>query len=147
VRPPPAALEGARGLGVTGYVEHSAAGVAVLLWAAEPDVPHRLATPFFHAAAAAAMELPVEIYFTAASVRLLAPGVAQALRPNPQHPKTVLDSMREAVEHGARLYACTDALRAHGLAPGGLIPECQGLGGAVQFMARAADLRWRTLVF
>ena len=127
--------------------EQPAAGIAILLWAADPDVPQRLATPFFHAAAAAAMDLPVELYFTAGSVRLLAPGVAAQLRPNPAHPKTVLDSMREAFDHGARLYACTDALRAHGLHAGGLIPECSGPGGAVAFMARAADLRWRTLVF
>ena len=132
---------------MSGFVEQPVAGIAILLWAADPDAPQRLATPFFHAAAAGAMDVPVEIYFTAASVRLLAPGVAQALRPNPSHPKNVLDSMREATGFGARLYACTDALRAHGLALDGLIPECSGAGGAVQFMARAADLRWRTLVF
>lgn len=129
------------------FVEQPAAGFAILLWATEPEAPHRLATPFFHAAAAAAMDWPVEIYFTARSVRLLAPGVAQALRPDPTHPKTVLDAMREAVALGARLYACTDALNAHGVDPADLIPECSGAGGAVQFMARAGDLRWRTLVF
>jgi predicted peroxiredoxin len=132
---------------MSGFVEQPVAGIAILLWAADPDAPQRLATPFFHAAAAGAMDVPVEIYFTAASVRLLAPGVAQALQPNAAHPKTVLDSMREATGFGARLYACTDALRAHGLTLEGLIPECSGAGGAVQFMARAADLRWRTLVF
>lgn len=127
--------------------DHQAAGIAILLWACEPEAPHRLATPFFHAAAAAAMDTPVEIYFTAASVRLLQPGVAETLRASLHHPKTVLDAMREAVAHGARLLACTDALHAHGLDPQGLIPECSGRGGAVQFMARASDLRWRTLVF
>lgn len=130
-----------------GFVEHQAAGIAILLWAADPQTPHRLATPFFHAAAAAAMDIPVEIYFTAASVRLLAPGVAGALRPNPAHPKTVLDSIREARSLGAHLFACSDALAAHGLQHQTLIPECSGRGGAVQFMARAADLRWRALVF
>ena len=130
-----------------GFVDHAADGIAILLWAADPDAPHRLATPFFHAAAAAAMDLPVEIYFTAGSVRLLAPGVAQGLRASLRHDKTVLDAMREAVAHGAVLLACTDALKAHGLDPAQLIPECRGHGGAVQFMARAADLRWRTLVF
>jgi predicted peroxiredoxin len=129
-----------------GYVEHPAAGVAILLWAAEPEAPQRLATPFFHAAAAAAMELPVEIYFTARSVQLLVPGVAAALRAS-AHPKTIYDSLREAVEHGAQLLACSDALVAQGLIDTPLIPECTRRGGAVQFMARAADLRWRTLVF
>jgi len=132
---------------MSGFVEHPAAGIAILLWASEPEAPHRLATPFFHAAAAAAMEVPVEIYFTAASVRLLVPGVAESLRASVHHPKTVMDAMREAVSHGAVLLACTDALHAQGVDPARLIPECSGRGGAVQFMARAADLRWRTLVF
>ena len=83
----------------------------------------------------------------ARSVHLLVPGVADALRASPHHPKTILETMREAVEHGARLLACTDALHAQGIDPARLIPECQGRGGAVQFMARAGDLRWSTLVF
>lgn len=130
-----------------GFVEHQVEGIAILLWACEPEAPHRLVTPFFHAAAAAAMEVPVEIYFTAASVRLLVPGVAEGLRASPHHDKTVLDAMREAVSHGAVLFACTDALHAQGVDPDRLVPECHARGGAVQFMARAADLRWRTLVF
>ena len=132
---------------MAGFVEHQAEGIAMLLWACEPEAPERLVTPFFHAAAAAAMEVPVEIYFTARSVRLLVPGVAEALRASPFHDKTVLDAMREAVAHGAVLLACTDALHAQGVDPQRLIAECSGRGGAVQFMARAADLRWRTLVF
>ena len=128
------------------FVEHPVEGVAILLWAADPEATHRLATPFFQAAAAAAMDVPVEIYFTAASVRLLVPGVAAGLRAS-AHPKTILDAMREAVSHGAVLLACSDALAAHGLEATTLIPECHGRGGAVQFMARAIDSRWRTLVF
>ena len=130
-----------------GYLDRPADGIAILLWASEPEAPHRLVTPFFHAAAAAALELPVEMYFTARSVRLLVPGVAASLHASARHPKTVLDAMREAVGHGARLFACTDALHAEGIDPTGLIPECSGHGGALQFMVRAGDLRWRTLVF
>jgi predicted peroxiredoxin len=122
-------------------------GIAMLLWAADPTRPQLLATPFFQAAAAAAMEIPVEIYFTAASVRLLVPGVAGGLHASTLHDKTILDAMREAVDHGAKLYACTDALHAQGLAGTPLIAECCGHGGAVQFMARASSLRWRALVF
>lgn len=122
-------------------------GVAILLWATDPSVPARLATPFFHAAAAAAMDCRVEMYFTAGSVRLLVPGVAARLRASPHHEKTIWDNMREAVAMGARLYACTDALHAQGLDRSQLIAECEGHGGAVQFMARAMDLRWQTLVF
>ncbi|MBP6195452.1 MAG: DsrE family protein [Methyloversatilis sp.] len=125
----------------------SAIGVALLLWACDPEEQHRLATPFFHAAAAAAMDTPVEIYFSARSVLLLQPGVAENLRANPFHPKTVLDALREAVDHGAVLLACTDALRAHGMDARNLIPECTRRGGAVQFMGRVCDPGWRTLVF
>jgi hypothetical protein len=123
------------------------AGIAILLWSAEPEAAHRLATPFFHAAAAAAMDVPVEIYFSARSVLLLKPGLAETLHASERHDKTVLDSMREAVAHGAVLLACTDALHAHGMARDALIPECAGHGGAVQFMARVCDPAWRTLVF
>lgn len=129
------------------FVDAPVDGIAILLWAADPDEPQRLATPFFHAAAAAAMEIPVEIYFTARSVHLLAPGVAASLRASERHAKTVLEALREAVAHGAKLYACSDALDAQGLDAATLIAECQGRGGAVQFMARAADRRWRALVF
>ena len=122
-------------------------GVAFLLWASEPEAPQRLVTPFFHAAAAAAMDLQVEIYFTARSVLLLQPGVADGLRASPRHDKTVLAAMKEAVGHGAVLLACTDALHAQGMRPDHLIPECTRRGGAVQFMARVVDPAWRTVVF
>lgn len=55
--------------------------------------------------------------------------------------------LREAHALGVRLYACADALAVHGIDPTGLIAECSGRGGAVQFMARALNLRWRALVF
>lgn len=129
------------------FVEHGVDGVAILLWAADAEQPERLATPFFHAAAAAAMDVPVEIYFSAASVHLLVPGVAERLHASPHVAKTIGDNLREAASLGARLYACSDALQAQGLAATPLIPECSGHGGAVQFMARAIDLRWRALVF
>ena len=87
------------------------------------------------------------LWRTATSVQLLAPGVAAALRASPRIDKTVLAHMQDAAGHGARFFACTDALVAQGLDGVTLIPEYTGRGGAVQFMARALDLRWRTLVF
>ena len=128
------------------FAEHSVAGVAILLWAADASAPERLATPFFHAAAAAAMEVPVELYFTAASVHLLLPGVAAGLRASERVEKTIADNIREAQDMGARLFACSDALHAQGIEPGQLMPGVQR-GGAVQFMARAIDRDWRTLIF
>lgn len=129
------------------FVEDAVDGIAILLWAAEPEAPHRLATPFFQAAAAAAMEVPVELYFTARSVQLLVPGVADGLRAAPDAQSSIGDAMREAAAHGALFFACSDALQAQGLAGAALIPQCRGHGGAVQFMARAASRRWQALVF
>jgi hypothetical protein len=132
---------------VSGYVAQSAQGLALLLWAADPRVPERLATPFFHALAAAALEVEVEIYFSAASVQLLVPGVADRLRASVHSPRTIGEHLRAAHAAGARLLACTDALHAQGLSHDGLIPEVSGHGGAVQFTARVLDPRWRGLVF
>ena len=128
------------------FAEHGVTGVAILLWAADRAAPERLATPFFHAAAAAAMEVPVEIYFTAASVHLLVPGVAAGLRASPRVDKTIADNLREAVGLGAQLFACSDALHAQGVQAAQRMAGVQR-GGAVQFMARAIDRDWRTLVF
>ena len=122
-------------------------GIAIQLWQCDPDDPVRLSTPFFNAAAAAAFDVPVEIYFTARSVLLLKPGVASALYSGDQTVKSVYAYLQEAVSHGARLYACTDALAVHGLRIEELIPECSGPGGAVRFMSRALEPGWRTLVF
>jgi predicted peroxiredoxin len=132
---------------MSGYVEHTAEGVAILLWSCDPEDPERLATPFMHAAAAAAMEVPVEMYFVARSVHLLVPELAAALYASERTDRSILEHMQEAALHGVRFLACTEALRAQGLEGRKLIPECQGHGGSVQFMARAIDLRWRTLVF
>lgn len=122
-------------------------GLALLLWAADPDDPVRLATPFANAAAAAAMELQVEVYFTARAVRLLLPGVAESLRASECYDKSIADWMQDALDHGARFLACTDALAAQGLVHADLIPAARHHGGAVQFTARAADPAWATLVF
>lgn len=132
---------------MSGYLDQPAAGLAILLWAAGPDDPARLATPFFHAAAAAALELPVEMYFSARSVHLLLPGVAAGLRPSPHVDRSIDDAMQAALGHGVRFFVCSDALQAQGLAGRALIAGCSGHGGALQFQARAADLRWRALVF
>ena len=127
--------------------DDAAQGIAILIWASAPEAPHLLAAPFFHAAAAAAFDVPVEVYFSARSVELLRPGTAARLRASARHSKTIYDAMRDAVEHGAVFFACSDALIAHDMHDIELIPECTRRGGAVQFMSRAIDLRWRTLVF
>ena len=122
-------------------------GLAILLWAADPDEPVRLATPFAHAAAAAAMELQVEVYCSARAVQLLRPGVAEALRASAHFDKTIAGWMQDALGHGARFFACSDSLTAQGLTMADLMPAARHHGGAVQYQARAADPAWTALVF
>ncbi len=127
--------------------EPGVSGLALLLWSLDPDDTARLATPFAHAAAAAAMELKVELYFAARSVLLLKPGAADGLRASTRHDKSIAQWMAEAAAFGAEFLACSDALAAQGLGFDALIPACKRHGGAVQFVARAIDPKWSTLVF
>ena len=122
-------------------------GLAIQLWQSDPDDPVRLSTPFFNAAAAAAFDIPVELYFTARSVLLLKKDVAHRLYSGEQTSKSVYDYMKQAHDHGAVFLVCTDALKVHGLQQQDLIAECKGAGGVVQFIARSLDSSWRCLVF
>jgi predicted peroxiredoxin len=121
--------------------------LAILLWAAEPARPMLCGTPFFHAAAAAAMDIEVEIFFTGPSIRLLAQGVADNLYPGEAREQSVREYMRQAHGFGAKLYACSQAMAAHGVSDAMLIPEVAGHAGAAAFIARALDAEWATLTY
>ena len=84
--------------------------LVILLWAANPDQPYLCATPFFNAAAAAAMDVEVEVYFTSQAVKLLVKGVAESLSTGPRGRKTVYEFMQQAAEHGAKFFACSHAM-------------------------------------
>lgn len=122
-------------------------GLAILLWGADPREPERCATPFMHAAAAAALDLEVEVHFAARAVLLLRKGESDRLYAAADRSRSILDFMRHAHEHGARFLACPAALAAHGLAREDLIAEVDGVAGATSFVVRAVDRAWRTLVF
>jgi predicted peroxiredoxin len=121
--------------------------LAILLWAANPDQPDLCSTPFFHAAAAAAMDAEVEIYFTSKSVRLLVKGVAESLYSGPRRRETVYTFMQHAAAHGAKFYACPQAMDEHGVIARELIPEVTGAAGAATYVARCLDEQWSTLVY
>jgi len=121
--------------------------LAILLWAAEPDRAHMCGTPFFHAAAAAAMDAEVELYFASKSVLLLKQGVAEALYPGPAKERSVLEYLRHAAEHGAKFYACGQAMAAHGVAERDLIVQVSGQAGAAAWVGRCLDEDWATLVY
>ena len=118
-----------------------------MLWATSPERPHLCATPFFHAAAAAAMDANVEMYFTSSSVLLLAKGAAEALASGPRQRKTVYAFMQEAAAHGAKFYACSQAMEEYGVAQQDFIPEVTGIAGAAAYMARCCDAQWVAITY
>lgn len=121
--------------------------LAILLWSATPERPPLCATPFVHAAAAAAFDCEVEIHFAGPAVRLLVAGVADGLRPWPGSDASIYQMMRQATNLGVSLHACAMAMGA--LVGDGdvLIPEYAGTIAASAFVARALDPDWATLVF
>jgi predicted peroxiredoxin len=93
------------------------------------------ALPLRYAATAAALDADVELHCVGASVAWLRRGAAgQAL----------LDRLRDAVDAGARVYACPAALAAHGVRPDELLPEVAGVRGAAALLAAgfAPDARF-----
>lgn len=121
--------------------------LALLVWSADLDTAQRAATPFVMAQAAVALDMRVEMYFTARTVRLLLPASAGHEIGFGQDRLPLGEHLRRVREAGVTLLACSQALHAEGLTREQLHPACTGLGGAVQFMARCADPAWRTLVF
>ena len=121
--------------------------LAILLWSATPERPQLCATPFVHAAAAAAFDCDVEIHFAGPAVRLLVSGVAEALRPWPGVDTSIYQMMRQATNLGVELRACAMAMGALVTRDEALIPEYGGTIAASAFVSRALDTEWATLVF
>ena len=121
--------------------------LAILLWSATPERPQLCATPFVHAAAAAAFDCEVEIHFAGPAVRLLVAGVAESLRPWPGVDTSIYHMMRQAANLDVSFRACAMAMGALVAADEALIPEYTGTVAASAFVARTLDPEWATLVF
>src|SRR5262249_52863849 len=122
-------------------------GLAILVWSCGPDAAERAATPFVLAQAAAALDLQVEMLFTARSVHwLLAQqqetpiGLGAAALPLHAY-------LQACAEAGVRMRACSQSLAALGLPRTALADACCGVGGTVGFVERTQDPLWGTLVF
>ena len=121
--------------------------LAILLWSATAERPQLCATPFVHAAAAAAFDCEVEIHFAGPTVRLLVAGVAEALRPWPGVDTSIYSMMRQAANLDVSFRACAMAMGALVGKEESLIPEYTGTVAASAFIARTLDPEWATLVF
>ena len=124
----------------------SAARLVIVVWSADPSAPDRAAAPFVYALAARALEIDVEMHFTAGAVRWLFAGVAAVAFTDQGRTKTVRDFIREAHAAGVRLYACAMALneRRQGEA---LIAEMTGIAGAATVVGAAVEPDCRVMVF
>jgi len=123
-----------------------AARLVIVMWSADPSAPERTAAPLVYALAARALDIDVELHFTADAVRWLFQGVADAAFTDRSRTKTVGDFIREAAAAGVRLYACAMALneRRRGEA---LIEEAAGIAGAATVVGAAVEPATRVLVF
>ena len=106
------------------------------------DTPERSATPFFLAAAAAAMDIEAGIYFTMNGPTLLRKGVPEELIV----PKAggggapLAHFIKQALAVGVKLYVCQPSLDLHGLTMDDLIDGVEMIGGAAfNDMALEAD--------
>jgi predicted peroxiredoxin len=118
----------------------------VIFMTSGPDTPERCATPFFMAAAAAALEHEAEMVFQMEGVRLMVKGVGERLvaveAGAPVAEKPIAAFIREAKALGVRMRCCSGSLLARGLSQADLIPECDGLIGGAQMieLGLGADL-------
>ena len=124
-----------------------AAGLSIMVWSCGPDAADRAATPFMVAQAAAAMDMQVEMLFTAQALHwLLREQQATPIGFGPE--RMAVGRYVEAVaDAGVELRACSQALAALQYGKDDLVPQCAGLGGTVAFVERTFDPAWRTLVF
>lgn len=101
----------------------------LIIMTSGPDTPRRCATPFFFATLATAMDYEVTMFFTIDGTLLLKKGLADTVFPK-EGGKSVGEFLREAIESGVKMTACTASLELHGLTPEDLIPEVKMVGGA-----------------
>lgn len=123
--------------------------IVIVLWSCGPDRPQGpmlAAAPFVYALTARALDVEVEMHFTASSVRWLFEGQA-AQHTDAARSKTVLDFIREAKAAGVKLYACAMAMAEHRRQNEPLIAELDGVAGAATVIGATLSPETRTLIF
>lgn len=88
----------------------------VIILITGPENPKRLPSAFFLAAAAAADEQNVVLYFTGPATELLKAGVAEQIFPL-EGGKSVADFMKLATDNGVQLIGCAQSLDLNGMTP------------------------------
>jgi predicted peroxiredoxin len=104
----------------------------LIIMTSGPDTPRRCATPFFFASLAVAMEYEVTMFFTIDGTLLLKKGLADTIYPKAGG-KAVGDFLRDALDAGVKMLACTASTELHDLQPSDLIDEVKMVGGATMW--------------
>ncbi|MDA8284499.1 MAG: DsrE/DsrF/DrsH-like family protein [Actinomycetota bacterium] len=92
--------------------------------------PGRCATPFFLAAAAAAMEVEVAIYFTMYGPQLLRRDMIDKIGPKGDRGQRLAYFIDQATSLGVRLLICQPSLELNDLSLADLIDGVEMIGGA-----------------
>ena len=80
-------------------------------------------------------------------VAVLGADFAGLLYPGPARDRTVAEYMAHALEQGAKFFACSQAMAAHGVGADMLIEGVAGQAGAAAWVGRCMDEDWVTLVY
>jgi predicted peroxiredoxin len=124
-----------------------APGLLIMVWSCDLQKPELAATPFMVAQAAAALDLQVEMLFTAQAVQWLFLEHRDRLIGFGPQRLSVRHYLEAAADVGIEIRACSQAMHALGCRSDTLAPQCAGLGGIVAFIERGQDPAWRALVF
>jgi predicted peroxiredoxin len=113
----------------------------VILQTSGLDTPYRLASPFFIAAAAAAMEMDSVMVFTAKGCGILKKGEAEKVLIK-KGGKSISYFLNLALDAGVKFYYCQPGLELMDMNTGDLIKEVSGVIGAAAFvdMVQEADV-------
>jgi predicted peroxiredoxin len=104
----------------------------LIIMTSGPDTPRRCATPFFFATLATAMDYEVTMFFTIDGTLLLKKGLAETVYPKAGG-KPVSAFLKDALDAGVKMLACTASTELHDLQPSDLIDEVKMVGGATMW--------------
>lgn len=110
----------------------------VILQTSGLDTPHRLASPFFIATAAAAMDMESLMIFTAKGCSILKKGAAEGTLLK-KDGKTIAYFLNLALDAGVQLYYCQPGLELMDMTADDLIKEVSGVIGAAAFVDMIRD--------
>ena len=102
---------------------------AVIIMTSGPEEPRRCASPFFLATIGTVMDSEVSMVFTTDGTLLLKKGIAETVYPRAGG-KSVGAFLKDAVDAGVQLYACTPSFELHNMSESDLIDGVKVLGGA-----------------